>query len=117
MRIFVKDMRLPLLLDLYGALLTERKRELLDYYYNEDYSLAEISELTGLSRQGVRDAVKKGEEELYALEKQLCLSKWTAAAENASAALEPLLSSEDPAVRESAERALSCLAPLLGQKS
>ncbi len=68
---FVKDMRFPLLLDVYGALLTERKRELLDYYYNEDYSLAEIAELTGLTRQGVRDGVKKGEEELYALEEKL----------------------------------------------
>ena len=68
---FVKDMKFPLLLDVYGSLLTERKRELLDYYYNEDYSLAEIAELTGLTRQGVRDGIKKGEEELYALEEKL----------------------------------------------
>ena len=69
--IFVKDMKFPLLLDAYGALLTERKRELLDYYYNEDYSLAEIAELTGISRQGVRDSIKKGEEELYGFEEKL----------------------------------------------
>ena len=68
---FVKDMKFPLLLDVYGSLLTERKRELLDYYYNEDYSLAEIAELTGLTRQGVRDGIKKGEEALYALEEKL----------------------------------------------
>ena len=66
--IYVKDMRFPLLLDAYGALLTERKRELLDYYYNEDYSLSEIAELTGLSRQGVRDGIRKAEEELRTLE-------------------------------------------------
>ena len=66
--IFVKDMLFPLLLDVYGALLTERKRELLDYYYNEDYSLSEIAELTGLSRQGVRDGIRKAEEELRTLE-------------------------------------------------
>ena len=37
-QIFVKDMRFPLLLDAYGGLLTDRKRELLEYYYNDDLS-------------------------------------------------------------------------------
>jgi len=69
--IFEKNMKFPLLLDTYGVLLTDRKRELLDYYYNEDYSLSEISELTGISRQGVRDSIKKSEEEIYELESKL----------------------------------------------
>ena len=69
--IFEKNMKFPLLLDAYGALLSERKRELLDYYYNEDYSLSEISELTGISRQGVRDSIKKSEEEILKLESKL----------------------------------------------
>ena len=56
---FEKNMKFPILLDTYGSLLTDRKREILDYYYNEDYSLAEISEITGISRQGVRDSIKK----------------------------------------------------------
>ncbi|MBQ2726267.1 MAG: DNA-binding protein [Clostridia bacterium] len=64
-------MKFPLLLDTYGSLLTDRKRELLDYYYNEDYSLSEISELTGISRQGVRDSIKKSEEEILKLESKL----------------------------------------------
>ena len=59
--IFEKDMTIPLLMDLYGQVLSERKRELLDYYYNEDYSLAEIAEITGISRQGIRESVKKSE--------------------------------------------------------
>ena len=75
--IHVKDMRFPLLLDAYGALLTERKRELLDYYYNEDYSLSEIAELTGLSRQGVRDGIRKAEEELRTLEDTLSMVRLT----------------------------------------
>ena len=75
--IHVKDMRFPLLLDAYGALLTERKRELLDYYYNEDYSLSEIAELTGLSRQGARDGIRKAEEELRTLEDSLSLVRLT----------------------------------------
>lgn len=65
---FEKNMKFPILLDTYGSLLTDRKREILDYYYNEDYSLAEISEITGISRQGVRDSIKKSEEELFQLE-------------------------------------------------
>jgi len=64
-------MRFPLLLDTYGVLLTERKREILDYYYNDDYSLSEISELTGISRQGVRDSIKKSEEEINGYESKL----------------------------------------------
>lgn len=68
---FQKNMKFPLLLDIYGELLSEKKRELLDYYYNEDYSLSEISEITGISRQGVRDSVKKSEEEIYSLEEKL----------------------------------------------
>ncbi len=68
---FEKNMMFPVLLDTYGVLLTERKREILDYYYNEDYSLAEISEITGISRQGVRDAIKKSEEEIYSFEAKL----------------------------------------------
>ena len=77
MDIHVKDMRFPLLLDAYGALLTERKRELLDYYYNEDYSLSEIAELTGLSRQGVRDGIRKAEEELRTLEDTLSFVRFS----------------------------------------
>lgn len=70
-KIFEKNMMFPLLLDIYGVLLNERKRGILDYYYNEDYSLSEISELTGISRQGVRDSIKKSEEEIYSLENKL----------------------------------------------
>ena len=73
MNIFEKDMKFPRLLDVYGPLLTERKRELLDYYYNDDYSLAEISELTGISRQGVRDSIRKSEDEINGWENTLHL--------------------------------------------
>jgi len=73
-KIFEKDMHISLLTDIYGELLSERKRELLEYYYNEDYSLAEISEITGISRQGIRDSVKKSEAELREFESKLCLA-------------------------------------------
>ena len=72
-QMFEKNLLLPCLLDIYGSLLTDRKRELLDYYYEEDYSLSEISELTGISRQGVRDSLKKSESELLEFESKLRL--------------------------------------------
>lgn len=73
--IFEKDMKFPLLLDIYGVLLSERKRELLELYFNEDYSLTEISELTGISRQGVRDSIRKSKDEISELESKLKIAE------------------------------------------
>ena len=72
---FEKDMRIAALIDIYGSLLTDRKREIIDMYYNDDYSLSEISENTGISRQGVRDSIKKSEAELTELDEKLGLFK------------------------------------------
>ena len=72
---YEKNLNIGYLLDFYGEILTERKRSVLDMYYNEDFSLAEISEEIGISRQGVRDIIKKTEEELIFLEERLGLSK------------------------------------------
>ena len=72
---FEKDLKKAYLLDFYGEVLTERKKEVLDMYYNEDLSLAEIADQIGISRQGVRDLIKKAEEELLFLEKKLGLAK------------------------------------------
>lgn len=71
---FKKDMQISLLLDFYGDILSERRRELTGLYYDDDLSLAEIAEITGISRQGVRDAVKKSEAELLTLEEKLGLA-------------------------------------------
>ncbi len=70
---FEKNLAIAALLDEYAAVLTERHRVLLNYYYNEDLSLAEIATLVGISRQGVRDGIKKAEEELFFLERGLSL--------------------------------------------
>lgn len=68
-----KDLKFSALLDLYGGLLTEKQADALDYYYNEDYSLAEISELMDITRQGVRDFIKRGEAVLADTEDRLQL--------------------------------------------
>ncbi len=90
---FEKNMKFPILLDTYGVLLTERKREILDYYYNEDYSLAEISEITGISRQGVRDSIKKSEDELFQLEDKLGLAAKNERISDACKKLEKVITS------------------------
>lgn len=59
------------LIDIYGKVLSERQRDVVDLYYNEDLSLAEISENCGITRQGVRDAIKHAIETLASLESSL----------------------------------------------
>lgn len=59
------------LLDCYGSALSGRCRDVLEYYYADDLSLAEISENLGITRQGVHDAIRRGEAELFSLEKAL----------------------------------------------
>jgi predicted DNA-binding protein YlxM (UPF0122 family) len=59
------------LLDWYGAFLTERQRSLVCQYAYEDCSLGEIAEREGISRQAVRDAIKKAEAELRNMEEKL----------------------------------------------
>ncbi len=71
---FVKDLNLSFLLDFYGEVLPERTKKLLSDYYDDDFSLAEIAATEGLSRQGVRHILKKGEEELRFLEEKLGLA-------------------------------------------
>lgn len=76
---FEKDMRLALLLDDYGELLSEQRRTIMELYYCEDLSLTEIAENTGITRQAVRDSIKKGEAELHRLEDALHLTERLAA--------------------------------------
>ena len=54
--------------DAYGDLLTEKQQECLDLYCNQDYSLAEIAELQGTSRQSVYDAISRAQTQLLRLE-------------------------------------------------
>ena len=68
---FEKDYRISYLLDFYGNILTDKQKDAIDLYYNEDLSLAEIAEHFGITRQGVRDAIKRGEEILTEMEDKL----------------------------------------------
>ncbi len=70
-------MRISDLIDIYGVLLSENRRNIIELYYNEDYSLSEIAEQCGISRQGVRDSIKKSELELIDYENRLHLLEKT----------------------------------------
>lgn len=70
-----KDLNVTVLLDVYGQLLTERQRFAVDMYYNEDLSLAEIGEEINISRQGVRESIKQGENHLREYEESLGIVK------------------------------------------
>ena len=54
-----KNLAYSVLLDFYGPVLTDKQRVILTEYYDEDLSLAEIAENLGITRQGVRDAIKQ----------------------------------------------------------
>ena len=92
---FEKNLNVGYLLDFYGELLPERKRSVLEMYYDEDYSLAEIAEEIDISRQGVRNIIKKTEAELFFYEEKLGLAKKMLTVEKQSDALCALAESGD----------------------
>ena len=68
-----KNLNIGMLLDFYGELLTEKQQDAVDFYYNQDFSLAEIAEEMSISRQGARDLIKRAEKQLLDFEDALGL--------------------------------------------
>ena len=97
-----KDLSISVLMDFYGELLTEKQRDSLEFYYDQDYSLAEIAEDMDISRQGVRDFIKRGEKQLYEFEEKLeMVKKYNNISSNISR-LEELINSIPADIREKA---------------
>lgn len=67
--------RITMLIDYYGTLLTEKQNQILKMYYEEDYSLAEIADNYNITRQAAFDAIKKGEAVLNKYEYALNLAQ------------------------------------------
>lgn len=67
--------KISILCELYGKLLTEKQYEFLNDYYNNDLSLSEIAENNNITRQAVRDIIKKGEKKLFEYEEKLLFMK------------------------------------------
>lgn len=70
-----KDLQFSVLLDYYSDMLTDKQKDVVDLYYNEDLSLAEIAEHENITRQGVRDSIKRGEQTMLELEGKFHLAE------------------------------------------
>ena len=70
-----KKVEVSILCQIYGKLLTEKQFEFIDDYYNNDLSLSEIAENNNITRQAVRDVIKKGENKLFEYEEKLLIMK------------------------------------------
>lgn len=70
-----KNLRVAILLDYYAPMLTDKQKDVIDLYYNEDLSLSEIAEHESITRQGVRDSIKRGEQTLFDMEEKFHLAE------------------------------------------
>ena len=68
---------LSMLIQTNGKLLTEKQYQIMDDYYNNDLSLSEIAQNHNITRQAVRDIIKKGEKKLFEYEEKLLFMKRT----------------------------------------
>lgn len=96
------------LLTIYGAMLTDKQREIATLYFEEDLSLAEIAQQEGVSRQSVHDTLQRVEKQLRTWEEKL---KMRSRLTNVQNSLEKALESLDQpdVARKSIEKALSLL--------
>ena len=72
---FEKNMKIAYLIDFYEDILDPHVASVMRSYYDDDLSLAEIASSEGISRQGVRHLIKKGEESIEFFESNLALAK------------------------------------------
>lgn len=105
-----------MLFDFYGELLTDKQREYFDLHYNQDYTLAEIGEMNGISRQGVWEIVRRAEAIMRDIDARTGLvsrrRERSEAVREITEALTPLTGHEDAAVADAARRSLSALKAL-----
>lgn len=100
-----------ILLDFYGELLTDKQRECYDLHYNDDLSLSEIAEESGISRQGVWDNIRRAEAALNEYEAKTGLvkrfSEMRETLYSVQEMLENIEAHSDGEVKQNAQKALA----------
>ena len=72
-----EKVKLSMLCQIYGKMLTKKQYEIINDYCNNDLSLSEIAENNSITRQAVRDIIMKGEKKLFELEEKLAFMEKT----------------------------------------
>ena len=70
-----RKIKIGMLCEIYGGLLTKRQLNILNDFCNDDLSLSEIAENNNITRQAVNDIVRKGENKLLEYEEKLGIMK------------------------------------------
>ncbi|MCI8636626.1 MAG: putative DNA-binding protein [Clostridia bacterium] len=68
-----QNVKISMLNQIYGGLLTKKQNEIIEDYYNNDLSLSEIAENNEITRQAIRDVLKKSEKKLFEYEETLSI--------------------------------------------
>jgi predicted DNA-binding protein YlxM (UPF0122 family) len=99
-----EKVKISILCQLYGKLLTQKQYNFIDDYYNNDLSLSEIAQNNQITRQAVRDILKKGEKKLFEYEEKLLFMKRTL---NQEKKIEQVLSELTKIQKESSDKQIS----------
>ena len=116
MRTIEKVTRIGDLFDLYGSLLTDRQREMVELHYFDDWSLAEIAEQQHVSRQAVHDNLRRAEEQLESYEAALGLLQGTQAERPLFQAVQEIWQQDRGNVPEPLRGRLEALINVLSEK-
>ncbi len=111
-----KTVEISILYDFYKQLLTEKQKNIVDLYYNQDLSLGEIAQGLDVSRQAVYDMLKRTERLLYDYEEKLNFIKITDDKNNKiSKILDDLSSLEDEIKSVSSKQSIKHLTKIKNQ--
>lgn len=105
----LRKVDIDLLLTIYGAMLTDKQRDIATLYFEEDLSLAEIAQQEGVSRQSVHDTLQRVEKQLRTWEEKLGMRSRLSRVQSSLEDALKVMDKDLPKARESIEKAISLL--------